>query len=264
MSKKGAADGGEDRIVVTPHFLAVIDGATAKKAYDFGGPTGGAMAANALVRAVEQLNPQANAQEATAAFTALVKRDVFDAFGLAPAAGEDRPCANIVMYSVARQEIWRIGDSHFAINDQPNHGGKYIDKQNAEHRAAINNAFLANGGTLEQLAENDIGRNAIMSSLNSQSMFMNNAAAGKYGFGFIDGRDVPPQFIEVVPVPAGAAVTLASDGYLELKPTLAASELYLADYLKSDPMLIGKHASTKGLAQGQVSFDDRAWLRFTP
>lgn len=264
IGKKGQPDGGEDRLVVTPHFLAVIDGATAKKVYDFGGPTGGALVANTLARAIPLLDPHCTASTATAAFTALVKQQVFDAFGLAPAAGEDRPCANIVLYSVARREIWRVGDSHFAINGTPNHGGKQIDQQNAAHRAAINQAFLHHGGTLEELAVHDIGRAAIQSSLNSQSMFMNNEAAGKYGFGAIDGRPVPAKFIETFPVPAGAVVTLASDGYLALQPTLTESESYLADYLRHDPQMIGVHASTKGLAKDQLSFDDRAWLRFAP
>lgn len=261
LSKKGEAHGGEDRIVVTPHFAAVIDGATAKKSYNFGGPTGGAIVADTLVKAVEQLDPQVDAYSATRTFTKLVKEQVYDRFGINPAPGEDRPCANMVVYSLNRREIWRIGDCNFSIGSEVNYGGKLIDNQNAAHRAAINRAFLAGGGTLEQLATDDIGRKAITSSLETQAMLMNNPAAGRYAFGAIDNRDVPTQFIETCPVPQGATIVLASDGYPQILPTLAESEAYLVTDLKADPQRIGKHPSTKGLAQGHVSFDDRAWLR---
>ncbi|MEU1813265.1 hypothetical protein [Micromonospora aurantiaca (nom. illeg.)] len=58
-------------------------------------------------------------------------------------------------------------------------------------------------------------------------------------------------------------VVLASDGYLAAAPNLAAAEADLAASLRADPLRIGPHPGTKGLTDGQTSFDDRTYLRLT-
>lgn len=263
LSKKETPDGGEDRIVVTRNFAAVIDGATSKTPMKFDGRTGGAMVADCIAEVLGKLPPQATAFEAVKAFTDVTQAKVFEAFNIITKPGEDRPNASVVMYSAARREIWRVGDCHFAVDDVAYQGQKQIDQMNAEVRAAYNLAFLANGGTTEQLMQRDIGREIILPSLTAQPMLANNAKIGAYGYGCINGLAVPPDMIEVLPVPAEAkTVILASDGYLTVQSTLAESETYLKDYLKRDPLLIAKHASTKGITAGNASFDDRAWLKF--
>ena len=50
---------------------------------------------------------------------------------------------------------------------------------------------------------------------------------------------------------SSSEIVLASDGYPFLKPTLAASEAALAEQI-----------ATKGIVEGNKSFDDRTYIRF--
>jgi glycerophosphoryl diester phosphodiesterase len=54
---------------------------------------------------------------------------------------------------------------------------------------------------------------------------------------------------------------LASDGYPYLKDTLIASEQALQELLQNDPMLFRDYKTTKSVQEGNLSFDDRAYLK---
>ena len=56
-------------------------------------------------------------------------------------------------------------------------------------------------------------------------------------------------------------VVLASDGYPFLLPTLRDSEEALARQLKDDPQNLSFFLATKGIVEGNLSFDDRAYVR---
>ena len=64
-------------------------------------------------------------------------------------------------------------------------------------------------------------------------------------------------------VTASHCVVLASDGYPILLPTLHESEEALAQHLTDDPQNITDFIATKGLVEGNVSFDDRAYIKLT-
>ena len=55
---------------------------------------------------------------------------------------------------------------------------------------------------------------------------------------------------------------MATDGYPFLCPTLEASEAELARQLADDPLNIGHFQATKACMKGNLSFDDRAYIRF--
>lgn len=57
-------------------------------------------------------------------------------------------------------------------------------------------------------------------------------------------------------------IVLASDGYPFLKPTLAESEAALEHLIARDPQCIHDFIATKGLEEGNKSFDDRTYIRF--
>ncbi|WP_424534368.1 hypothetical protein ACOZ38_29250 [Sphaerisporangium viridialbum] len=98
--------------------------------------------------------------------------------------------------------------------------------------------------------------------LQRQSLLANRPDAGPLGFGLLDGRGVPDRFIETFPLHEDAfEVTLASDGYLSAAEHLAQAEQELGASLRADPLRIGAHPSTKGLAPGATSFDDRTYIR---
>ena len=64
------------------------------------------------------------------------------------------------------------------------------------------------------------------------------------------------------PVSSLSEVVLASDGYPFLKPTLAASEAALVEQIANDPQNIRSFIATKGIVEGNKSFDDRTYIRF--
>jgi len=76
---------------------------------------------------------------------------------------------------------------------------------------------------------------------------------------------VPDSLIVVHPLPENVGqVILASDGYPDILPTLVASEAHLARLLTRDPWCVNELRGTKGVAEGQISYDDRAYLRLEP
>lgn len=132
----------------------------------------------------------------------------------------------------------------------------------AEARAAYLHCLLAEGHQAADLAREDPGRALVLPVLQRQSLLANRFEAGPLGFGVLDGRRVPDRFIEVFPLGEDALeVTMASDGYLSAAERLAQAEQELAASLCVDPLRIGAHPSTKGLAPGATSFDDRTYLR---
>jgi hypothetical protein len=95
-------------------------------------------------------------------------------------------------------------------------------------------------------------------------LFQNTPNAGQYGFSIIDGFDVSEEGIRIHPLSANIqTIVLASDGYPFLKETLEASETALQEILLDDPLLFRTYKSTKGMTQGNVSFDDRAYVKLS-
>lgn len=79
-------------------------------------------------------------------------------------------------------------------------------------------------------------------------------------YAVIDGFEIPTDKVKILR--AGREVVLASDGYPLLASTLDESEKLLHEQLKNDPLCINSFKATKGLMKGNVSFDDRAYVRF--
>ena len=74
---------------------------------------------------------------------------------------------------------------------------------------------------------------------------------------------VPINKVKVIDVADGGQdIVLASDGYPFLKNTLEKSEKALSEQLHNDPLCIRYFKATKGLMNGNKSFDDRAYIRF--
>ena len=84
---------------------------------------------------------------------------------------------------------------------------------------------------------------------------------GEYGYFVFDGFTDPTYPIHTLTVQPGDELVLASDGYPELKRTLAASEAALSALRRDDPHLVSRFPSTKGFEPGLRSFDDRTYLR---
>ena len=250
-------------------FLAVVDGATDESGVIFEDKTTGRLAAEAVAAAVAGFEPQTDAVTAVRDMTAAVAR-LRQRLGI-PDDTTNPPTAAVAVYSVARRELWRVGDVHLAVRgasgdvllDAP--GDKAVDVATSHFRAAHNSILLAGGTDPAEIAATDPGRQLIMGMLVQQSLLANHPDQIPFSYGVIDGTPVPERFIEVHPVERGPVeVVMATDGYLSPTASLAEAEQELAESLARDPLRIGEQPSTKGLRPGANSFDDRTYLRFTP
>ena len=247
----------EDSIVVTDDFVAVVDGATAKTGDLIDGVRPGAFAARVLSDVVRGLEPSSTATNAIRRMTEQL------AYTLeASAPGSERPSASVAIYSVARREIWMVGDCQVIVDGQLFAQTKRVDEIAAAARSEYLAAELLLGAQYDELLESDPGRDFIMPLLNAQAAFRNGAKGDRYSYGAIDGTEVPDWFVTVHSVKHGEVV-IATDGYPLLKPTLEESERALSRILSQDPLLIGQFQSTKGLRPGNQSFDDRAYVRMS-
>ena len=80
-------------------------------------------------------------------------------------------------------------------------------------------------------------------------------------YAVIDGTPIYMPGTRTIPV--SRSVVLASDGYPTLHPTLNDSEAALAQQLANDPQNIATFIATKGLVEGNSSFDDRTYISLT-
>ncbi|MFI9788640.1 protein phosphatase 2C domain-containing protein [Kitasatospora sp. NPDC051984] len=261
---------GEDRLLVRDDdglvLVAVIDGATDKAGRRYEGRTGGELAADCVEDTLRHaLLPVAGGPAGlVAAITAGLTR-TRHAFGVDP----DDPVAPSAVAAVFLPEqeiVVRVGDVHLALRrgdawqQMPAH--KEIDDQAAHIRAAHLTRWILGGTPEADLAANDPGRELILPRLVQQHLFANRPGGHPLAFGVLDGRtEVPPEFVEVFDTAGADEVVLATDGYLAPHPTLAEAEQQLRASLLADPLRIGTHPATKGVTPGNVSFDDRIYLR---
>lgn len=260
-SKSGDPSSCEDLIVENDRFVAVFDGATDKTDARYAGMTGGRFAVEALSRTLDLVAGDISAADCIEAMTDDLRREIAE-HGPTPAP-EDNPSASAVIYSLARSEVWRVGDCSWAGAGEAHRGGKQIDQVVAGARAAMLHALIDAGETVEELLATDPGRAMVLPLLEQQHRFRNaESAPSGLGFGALDGTPVPSAFLEITPVSAGDEIVFTTDGYPQILPTLAQAEEYLAQDLATDPLRIGRHKSTKGVRPGKKSFDDRAYARF--
>jgi glycerophosphoryl diester phosphodiesterase len=268
-SKNPSAGIGEDRLIIAPNFVAVIDGATSKSGRKIGGKTTGAYVADLIGESIKEFPPVLDAFQAVARVTEIVRsgfeRDMPELFD--PEFKDDRPCASVVIYSDEKRQIWRVGDCLFSVDGGPTiPGKKLIDQFHAERRAEVNREFLRqNPDKSDDLRTRDIGREAILDSLKTQHQYMNLDSDHKFAFGAIDGRTVPQRFIEVHDVSTAKRIMLASDGVLEDLRSFEDPHFNMMQvleqqlrYYEHDPYMIGLHKATKGLMSGQKWGDDIA------
>ena len=258
-SKTGSADGGDDKLVVTPHFAAVLDGATDGSGATYGDIGAARFVAQTGARVIEALAPDITAYEAVGQMSAAVGQALRET--LPNHAPSRPPCFVFVLYSAARRELWRVGDAQYLLDGQGHNPETAVDAVVLKARQLVTQAHLLAGQSVEALRRDDPGREAVKPLLELQTQFMNRADS-LYGYGAISGNEVPEKFIEVISVPAETReVVLASDGYPKLEPTLRESEERLESVLRRDPLLTELHLAAKGWRPGAASFDDRAYVR---
>ena len=246
----------EDGVVVTDEFAAVVDGSTSKVA----GRHAGRLAMQTVVRALETVPASATLSETLTLLTRELA-SVSDPRGRSDAAF--RPTCSAVIFSRRRREVWLVGDCQCRFGGKTHRVAKAVDEVLTEIRCCVLSHLLAQGHSVESLLRRDLGREAISDFLRLQTNFQNvTAAFNPFRYVVLDGTPVVPSAVTVLRVPAEEhSLVLASDGYPELFDSLAPTEQRLQELLRLDPLCISSNPGTKGLRPGNLSFDDRAFLR---
>ncbi len=249
----------EDGMVLSDNFAAVVDGSTNKSHVRFHPAMSNGQFCMTMVKAY--IGKMAAATD-SALFCQGITRNIRAEYEKAGAdmallstTPTERMAASAAVYSKARQEIWLIGDCQCLVDGVLYDNPKPYEEEIAEMRSAYIRLQIKQGVRQEAFQEHDTGRDFILPVLIDSCRFQNQT------FSVIDGFDIPLSKVRVIDVSNASQLVLATDGYPELRPTLAESEEALAQQLADDPLCIYHHKATKGMMRGRVSFDDRCYLR---
>ena len=239
----------EDGIVITNNFAAVIDGSTSKtpKRLD---PSmkNGRFAMLLISEYIKQMPADYTMNNFCRGITLRIaeeyaKRGIAEDMAKHP---EERLTASAIIYSNSRKEVWMVGDCQAIID-----GEHYDNSKPYEQEIAMQRATLIKNGMSPKEARCAIEPQLIKAMLEGQNR----------QYAVIDGTPIYMPGTRIVT--ASHCVVLASDGYPTLLPTLHESEKALAQHLTDDPQNITDFIATKGLVEGNVSFDDRAYIKLT-
>ena len=272
----------EDGMVVTDDFIAVIDGSTSKTPKHLNPDMKNGRYAMMLISEYirEELKADASVDEFCQGVTAYIYNKVYEKLGVEERLKEhpeERLTASAILYSRIRNEVWMVGDCQAIIAGKLYENGKPYEQEIARKRVE-----LIEQGLSPAVARKQIEPLLIKAMLSGQNRT----------YTVIDGFPIYREGVKVVSVsdsssaqdsvPASDSVpcsdsvsasgtifvssseiVLASDGYPFLEPTLAASEVALAEQIANDPQNIHSFIATKGIVEGNKSFDDRTYIRFS-
>ena len=271
----------EDGMVITDDFIAVIDGSTSKTPKHLNPDMKNGRYAMMLISEYirEELKADASVDDFCQGVTAYIYNKVYEKLGVEERLKEhpeERLTASAILYSRTRNEVWMVGDCQAIIDGKLYENGKPYEQEIARKRVE-----LIEQGLSPVEARKQIEPLLIKAMLSGQNQT----------YTVIDGFPIYREGVKVVSVSASSSVqdsvpasdsvpcsdsasasgtipsssseiVLASDGYPFLKPTLAASEAALAEQIANDPQNIHSFIATKGIVEGNKSFDDRTYIRF--
>ena len=277
----------EDGMVVTDDFIAVIDGSTSKTPKHLNPDMKNGRYAMMLISEYirEELKADASVDDFCQGVTAFIYNKVYEKLGVEERLEEhpeERLTASAILYSRTRNEVWMVGDCQAIIAGKLYENGKPYEEKIARKRVE-----LIEQGLSPAEARKQIEPLLIKAMLSGQNQT----------YTVIDGFPIYREGVKVVSVSDSSSVqdsvsssdscsgqdpvscsgsasasdtipsssseiVLASDGYPFLKPTLAASEAALAEQIANDPQNIHSFIATKGIVEGNKSFDDRTYIRF--
>ena len=268
----------EDGMVVTDDFIAVIDGSTSKTPKHLNPDMKNGRYAMMLIS--EYIREELKA-DASVGVTAYIYNKVYEKLGVEERLKEhpeERLTASAILYSRTRNEVWMVGDCQAIIAGKLYENGKPYEEKIARKRVELIAQGLSPAEARKQIEPLLI--EAMLSGQNQTYTVIDGFPIYREGVKVVSVSDsssvqdsVPAS--DSVPcsdsasasgtIPSSSSeIVLASDGYPFLKPTLAASEAALAEQIANDPQNIHSFIATKGIVEGNKSFDDRTYIRFSP
>lgn len=277
----------EDGMVVTDDFIAVIDGSTSKTPKHLNPDMKNGRYAMMLISEYirEELKTDASVDEFCQGVTAYIYNKVYEKLGVEERLKEhpeERLTASAILYSRTRNEVWMVGDCQAIIAGKLYENGKPYEEKIARKRVELIAQGLSPAEARKQIEPLLI--EAMLSGQNQTYTVIDGFPIYREGVKVVSVSDsssvqdsVPASdscsvqdtvscsdsvsASDIIPS-SSSEIVLASDGYPFLKPTLAASEAALAEQIANDPQNIHSFIATKGIVEGNKSFDDRTYIRF--
>ncbi len=265
LSKTGDNEKNEDRIAVTKDFIAVFDGVTSRAGSTLKGMSTGRFASGVLAAALEKLPRDIDAHGAIGIMNRTLRDEALKA---AQEEGKSFtetwawPASAMLVYSKVLREIWRVADSTFVVDGKADYKIFPQETTWAQLRRAYICAKIARGASEDEMLDHDLSWDMLTPIIAELKVFAN--YDGPFGYGVLNGSPIPRMHIEVVSVPQAKEIIFASDGYPEVFGTLRDTEADLKRIVGEDPLMYKLHPQVKGVKKGQVSFDDRSYIRFQP
>ena len=262
----------EDGMVVTDDFIAVIDGSTSKTPKHLNPDMKNGKYAMMLISQYirEELKTDASVDDFCQGVTAYIYNKVYEKLGVEERLKEhpeERLTASAILYSRTRNEVWMVGDCQAIIAGKLYENGKPYEEKIARKRVELIAQGLSPAEARKQIEPLLI--KAMLSGQNQTYTVIDGFPVYREGVKIVALKMKPASSsIETYfqeqpkPVLSPNEVVLASDGYPFLMPTLAASEAALAEQIANDPQNIRSFIATKGIVEGNKSFDDRTYIRF--
>ena len=270
----------EDGMVITDDFIAVIDGSTSKTPKHLNPDMKNGRYAMMLISEYirEELKADASVDDFCQGVTAYIYNKVYEKLGVEERLKEhpeERLTASAILYSRTRNEVWMVGDCQAIIAGKLYENGKPYEQEIARKRVELIEQGLSPAEARKQIEPLLI--KAMLSGQNQTYTVIDGFPIYREGVKVVSVSDscsvqdtVPAS--DTVPCSdsvsasgtifvSSSEIVLASDGYPFLKPTLAASEAALAEQIANDPQNIHSFIATKGIVEGNKSFDDRTYIR---
>ena len=268
----------EDGMVITDDFIAVIDGSTSKTPKHLNPDMKNGRYAMMLISEYirEELEADASVDDFCQGVSAYIYNKVYEKLGVEERLKEhpeERLTASAILYSRTRNEVWMVGDCQAIIDGKLYENGKPYEEKIARKRVELIEQGLSPAEARKQIEPLLI--KAMLSGQNQTYTVIDGFPIYREGVKVVsvsDSCSVPAS--DSVPSSDSVSVSgtifvssseivLASDGYPFLEPTLAASEAALAEQIANDPQNIHSFIATKGIVEGNKSFDDRTYIRFS-
>ena len=277
----------EDGMVITDDFIAVIDGSTSKTPKHLNPDMKNGRYAMMLISEYirEELKADASVDDFSQGVTAYIYNKVYEKLGVEERLKEhpeERLTASAILYSRTRNEVWMVGDCQAIIDGKLYENGKPYEQEIARKRVELIEQGLSPAEARKQIEPLLI--EAMLSGQNqtypvidgfpvyregvkvvslSDSSSVQDSVSSSDSCSVQDPVSCPGSASASDTIPSSSSeIVLASDGYPFLKPTLAASETALAEQIANDPQNIHSFIATKGIVEGNKSFDDRTYIRF--
>lgn len=272
----------EDGMVVTDDFIAVIDGSTSKTPKHLNPDMKNGRYAMMLISEYirEELKADASVDDFCQGVSAYIYNKVYEKLGVEERLKEhpeERLTASAILYSRTRNEVWMVGDCQAIIDGKLYENGKPYEQEIARKRVELIEQGLSPAEARKLIEPLLI--EAMLSGQNQTYTVIDGFPIYREGVKVVsvsDSCSVQDSVPASDSVPCSDSVSasgtffvssseiiLASDGYPFLEPTLAASEAALAEQIANDPQNIHSFIATKGIVEGNKSFDDRTYIRFS-